>query len=78
MDINFKTQLAQNLKYNIPLLKVPNSITVILHKMDYFKDVIDVDLMNKIKDQAIYVFQNNYDFRENGDLIRAVVLVSCL
>ena len=71
--------MFKTLRENLDKIQKPNSVVALIHKIHMFDEYIDSNLQNQILKQTSKVFLNNYDVSsDNGDLLRAVVLVVSL
>ena len=70
--------LMTELNQNLDSISKPNSYAALLHKIQYLHKHANSELINKLVTNSITVFKQNYDCSDNGDLLKAVILVVCL
>ena len=72
------SKMFQTLEENIENISNLASITALLDKIQIFTSFDEKGLESKILGRSLQIFENSYDFSDNGDLLRAVVLVVSL
>jgi hypothetical protein len=53
-------------------------MAALIHKMPFFSEFINEEDRKLIFHNSVRIFNTYYDFSDKGDLLRALILVSCL